>query len=198
MLRKLGGVTNMGVYLISFNFITAILTWRESRALWGNRRCKQGWTHLGKVMQYWVTAPLYGIIPPIFTALSLENPFSLRLHTLGANSSRFWGWNSQRKKPSYWEMAAEFQRKTAGKSSKSLWVCQCQALPKARDYLLLQKREGSGTGGSHKERERAGMGSSLPGPSALFKSFLSTGLLAARPEGEGKGFHLPSIDGKGH
>lgn len=71
------------------------------------------------------------------------------------------------------------------------------ALPgtaKARDYLLLQKREGRGTEGPHKERERAGMGSSLPGASALFKLFISAALcIDSQARGEGKGFHLPNI-----
>lgn len=64
-------------------------------------------------------------------------------------------------------MAAEFHMRGTGPSSDTA------AMPKARDYLLLQKREGRGPEGCHRERERAGMGSSLPGPSALYKQFIA-------------------------
>lgn len=178
--------------------MTEIPTWRETRAPWGSRRCRQGWTHLGQVMQYWVRLHFMDNSSKIY---SPHLGKSLWLHTLGQTPAGFaqiqlFGLKHPEKNI-LWEMAAQFQVRNTGKGfdpgAANPWGL---ALPKARDYLLLQKREGRGTEGYHKERERAGMGSSLLDLQLFSKNlFISIGLLTARPEGEGKGFHLPSIYG---
>lgn len=141
----------------------------------------------------------------------LGKSLSLRLHTLGGSGQtpagfaqiwHFWVETAREKNPILWEMAPQFQMETAGKScltqeqSSERQIPAGLPLPSTAQGQGLSPAAEKGVKGSHKERERAGMGSSLPAPPALLKEFISITLLTARPEGEGKGFHLPSNYGK--